>query len=139
MALLCFLFLLCFPQWAVELELSGMPSVLGAAGGSWAQRGLVAMAGALLHGKATRSSSSQMESWTPGNLLEKVHIVQDCTAPCKDPEPTKVPSPRTSTSACPAKYLLCVSVLGGVGLMKGKQPWERHRLSCLLWLGCSWP
>lgn len=53
--------------------------------------------------------------WNHGyqrNLLEKVPIVQDGTAPCKDPEPTEVPS----TPACPAKYLLCVSGLGEGGV-----------------------
>lgn len=29
-------------------------------------------------------------------------------------------------SALPNVYLLCVSVLGEMWLMKGKQPWERH-------------
>lgn len=72
----------------------------------------MATAGALLHGKATKSSISKMESWTPRNLLEKVHtVVQDSTAPCKDPEPTKAPSPSAGTSVCLAKCLfaLCFS------------------------------
>lgn len=46
------------------------------------------MAGALLHGRATRFSITQtIGSWTLRIPLDKAHIVQDSTAPCEDPEP----------------------------------------------------